>query len=1533
MNNLAQVLAKLPPAQQRLFQEKLNQLHRQQVRNSSIPLREDRTQPGPLSFAQQRLWFLDQWMPGSPYHIHFAVRIRGRLVVELLQYSFKEVVRRHEALRTTFIEVEGQPYQVIASQQNIPLPVIDLSGISVGEHQREVMRLAAGEAERAFGLARGPLLRTTLLRLAAQEHVLLLTMHHIIADGWSISLLLGEVAELYSAALLRRPSSLKPLPVQYADYARWQRQWLTGEVLETQLSYWRTKLHDAPASLQLPLDHPRSAIQTFRGATQSRLFPCSLRDGLLELGRRENATLFMVLLAGFSLLLWKYTNQDDISLGTPIANRNHWEIEQLIGFFVNTLVLRIRLERNQTFRDFLRQVRDVCLDAYAHQDIPFERLVEEFVQQRDLSRTPLFQVMISSQDVPITNLAIPDLELTPLDVETTTAKFDLSLDILNGERALHISLEYNTDLFESTTIAGLLTHYQTVLSTMVAYPDRPIATLSLLSSQEYNLLVHAWNATDASLPATALVHELIAAQAARTPQAIAVVWGTSRLSYQELETRANHLAAYLRTRGVGPEVPVGIYLERSLETVVSQLAILKAGGVCLPLDEYAPLERLITMLQGTQTTLVLTQHSLGQRLARASTSSLTLLYLDQELPDLPLAASSAPPPSLQPENLALIIYTSGSTGAPKGAMITHAGLCNYAHFFAQRYQLSTRIKAHLQMASSAFDLFMGDMLRALTTGARLVLCPRETLLDPPALYALMRREGVDSAEFVPAVLKTLVEYVQSSGQSLDFMNLLTTGADSLPVADYEQVRQVVGTQTLLINAYGLTEATIDNTHWMGEEVPATLDGVMPIGRPIANTRSYIVDPWLNPVPLGVQGELVIGGLGVGRGYYNQAGLTAERFLPDPFSNVPGARLFRSGDMVRYRADGTIEFLGRIDHQVKIRGFRIEPGEIEAALGEHPAIDQAIVVAREDTPGNKYLAAYVVPRPGKCPTPAELQAFVGNLLPKYMVPAAFVVMKAIPLTLNGKLDRKNLPIPELHSPVEPYVAPRTETEKALATIWQDLLGLEQIGIHQDFFSLGGHSLLAPQLMFRLYKAFGVRIPLRILFDTSTIARLASAVDAFRENKEPVLEAEETPLDLSAEASIAIPYPQAARLERYPGQFEAIFLTGVTGFLGAYLLDELLRETRADIYCLVRANSVEEGKKRIQRNLEEYALWNEATCSRIIPVLGDLALPDLGLSTAQFRELAARVDTIYHCGAWVNFTYPYHMLKAVNVDSVRAILHLAGEDRLKPINFISTLSVFDSSQMKPGQIILEDSPLEVYQGQDSGYAQSKWVAERLLQNARSLGFPVTIYRLGLVGAHSQTGIGHVKDLTWAMIKGCIQLGAAPKIHLLLDLIPVDFVSKAIIYLSRQPLSLNKAFHLFNTQPLSWMALVSWMNEQGYSIRSLPYPQWYAELRHAVEEMDGNALSPFFSIFPELDDASVIAQSPMVQSPQTEPFDTQNTSLGLANTSITCPPMDSSLLTTYFAYFVRTGFLRAPGGGRAFDMPSSRGVLGATAPQVVE
>jgi amino acid adenylation domain-containing protein len=1083
-------------------------------RDESPPLvrvsREGQGLRPPLSFAQQRLWFLYQLEPGNTlYNIPGSVRLNERVNLEALERTINEIFRRHEVLRTRFEVESGEPVQVIDKWDPRRLEVEDLASLAWEEKEEKISRIAEEEFGTGFDLSRGPMLRVKVLKLDEEDHLLLYAMSHIVSDGWSMDILTREVGALYQAYSSGEESPLEELPIQYADFAVWQRNWLQGEPLEKKLEYWRKQLAGVEA-MELPADHPRPAMQSYRGASRPFVIEREVAEKLRDLSRREGATVFMTLLGAFDVLMSRYSGQSDIALGTDVANRNRAEVEGLIGFFVNQLVLRVKVKASESFRELLKSVRDVCLGAYANQDVPFEKLVEELQPERDLSRSPLFQVKLTLQNAPTGGPEFEEIRpdvgefQTPIDLQT--AKFDLTMGFTDMMCDLVGLANYNRDLYEDVTIERLTSYYTNLLRSIVEEGGRPVCSLNLLSDREREQIVAEWNLTGMPYPNDRRIHELFERQVEATPEAIALTYENRQLTYAELNARANRLARRLWRLGVGPETLVGVCLERGLEMVVGLLGILKAGGAYVPLDPAYPAERMAFMLEDARVSALLTQEQLLDTLPACGAQVVTL---DAEWRMIATESEENLPGRATAGNLAYVIYTSGSTGRPKGVLVPHRQVVNF--FAGMDADLEPDPAAvWLAVTSISFDISVLELLWTLTRGFRVVVQGERQSAQAEAtdgdlietgnqesgdgkedysVAAQIARLQVTHLQCTPSMAK-IMSLEKESSETFNSLRKLLIGGEAFPRALAEELEQLVTAE--IHNMYGPTETTI----WSATHTLRGAEAGIPIGRPIANTQIYILDRELQIVPIGAPGELYIGGDGVVRGYLERPHLTAERFLPDSFGMEPGARLYRTGDLARYLADGKIEFLGRIDHQVKIRGYRIELGEIEVQLSSHPEVRQCVVIADQDEATDKQLVAYMVGAGEIAPSAGELRGYLKERLPEYMLPAWYVRLEQLPLTPNGKVDRKALP-PLSQRPGEgrgdgeaAYVPARDVFELQLVKIWEQVLGRRPIGVKDNFFDLGGHSLLAVSLMARIRSEMGRDLPLSVLFQGGTIERLAS-----------------------------------------------------------------------------------------------------------------------------------------------------------------------------------------------------------------------------------------------------------------------------------------------------------------------------------------------------------------------------------------------------------------------------------------------------------
>ncbi len=1116
-------------------------------------------------------WMLDKLKPASsfdhaPMNVTYNRRFRGQFKVEVLERCFSEIIRRHEALRTTFVAIDGQPVQIIhpasefrlAPLDQVPAdfrlkPVndnvnvlVDLSSLPATEQAHAVEAIVTSEAQRLFDISVGPLIRVVVLRLSPEDHVLLLNIHHIVSDGWSVNVLIQELSALYNAFGAGQPSPLPALPIQYADFAYWQQQWIAEHKLDDGIKYWKDQLSGAPPLLTLPTDFPRPAVQSFRGARETIEIPQELYAALKGLSQSQGATLFMTVLAAFQTLLSKYARQEDIVVGTPIANRDLFETKRLIGFFTNVLALRTDVSGDPTFAELLGRVREMTIAAFTHQNVPFQKVIEAVQPQRDLSYPPIFQVMLVLQNTVKQAISLENLTVEIIDADTGTARNDLTFELLDIGNRISGVVEYNTSLFTAGTIQRMIGQFHALLEHIIEDPNRPLSGLSLLSPQEVNLLAQ-WNQTEAVYPRHLKAHELFEAQVRQNPDATALVYAEKdeagrfqevRLTYREVNVRAEQLAHYLRDQDVTPYTRVGLCLAPSVELLVGMLAILKAGGAFVPLDPAYPQTRLEFMIRDARLPVILTHSTLAEALP---TQTAQILCLDQlPVPTYTTPIEQVKQPAASP---VYVIYTSGSTGMPKGVAIKHQSVVNLAGALASQFGLTSDDRV-LQFASLSFDTAIEEIFPTLHAGATLVCVKDVRMSSAVELLETITATGITVLDLPTAYWHLLVrEMVKGKLPVPPSLRLVILGGEQASNEVLDLWFGLVGDRVRLINTYGPTEATVSATLYEARP-DQKLTSKVPIGRPIANTQVLVLDQHLKPVPIGVPGELFIGGDGVAIGYLNQGAGTKSGFrVPeqemvaslegqlseapsDPFEEKlrlrtvepgtrnpePGTRRFyQTGDLVRWLADGNLEFLGRVDDQVKIRGYRVEPGEIEKVLATHPEIAEVIVLAKSDRQGNQQLIAYVVPRSGPVSVETahhlehQIQAFLHDRLPEFMIPSVFVVLERFPLTPNGKVDRTALPQAEAHAETT-FVAPRNPVEAELAQLWAEVLGREQVGVHDTFFSLGGHSLLAAQIVFEIRERFQVDIPLRLIFERPTIADLALAILQLQAEKADAAEME-------------------------------------------------------------------------------------------------------------------------------------------------------------------------------------------------------------------------------------------------------------------------------------------------------------------------------------------------------------------------------------------------------------------------------------------
>jgi amino acid adenylation domain-containing protein/thioester reductase-like protein len=1429
---------------------------------------------------QQGMLFHTLYAPDSGvYCQQFSCTFTGKLDVEAFSAAWQQVLARHVVLRTAFIwERQDVPLQVVYRQVKLPLEIYSWTGLSPHEQQQQLATFIEQDQHRGFQLDKAPLMRLSLIQMSDDVYQFVWSYHHILLDGWSLPLVFKEVLICYQAKSLGQELQLQPSR-SYREYIAW----LQKQNLEAAEQFWRQTLRGVMAPTPLVIDkphHSKSLPQSSSSYSEQVLeLSSAATTALVSFARQHQLTLNTLVQAAWAILLLRYSGETDVVFGVTVSGRSGaiTGVESIVGLFINTLPMRVGLKDLDTVLPKLKQIHKQQVEMSTYEYTP----LVEIHRMSDVPRAlPLFESIVVFENYPVdaalqqhpSNLHISDVRAFE------RSNYPLTVVALPGEQ-LSLRFVYDSQRFDTASVTRMMGHFQTLLEGIVTNPNQRLADLPLLKVPERQQLVFEWNDTQTEYPQDKCIHQLFEKQVELTPNAVALVYQNEQLTYRELNTRANQLAHYLQGLGVGPEVLVGICVERSLEMIVGLLGILKAGGAYVPLDPSYPQERLAYMLLDSQVSVLLTQEKLVPDLPEPTAH---MVCLDSQWGVISCESQENPLGGVQPSNLAYVIYTSGSTGKPKGVLVPHQGLCNLAQAQIRLFDVNSDSRL-LQFASFSFDASIYEVVMALCSGARLCLGTKDSLLPGPNLMQFLRRYNITHVTLPPSALAVLPY------EELPVQTIIVAGEACSPdlVAQWSKDRR-------FFNAYGPTESTVCAT--VAECTKSS--NQLSIGRPIANTQIYILDSHLQPVPIGVTGELYIGGAGVARGYLNRPELTQEKFIVNPFSQQQGARLYKTGDLARYLPDGNIEFLGRIDHQVKIRGFRIELLEIEAVLSQHPSVKQVLVIVREDVPGDKRLVAYIVHDQEQVPKVSELRSLLKEKLPDYMVPSAFVMLEAMPLTPNGKVNRKALPAPDTLRPdlEETFVAPRTPTEEVLAQIWTQVLRQKQVGVYDNFFDLGGHSLIATQLLFGVQNTFKLELPLHALLETPTVAGMAEAIDNVRDCK-PAPSATISVTDLNAEAVLDETIRPVGISVESIAQPARIFLTGATGFLGAFLLYELLQQTDADIYCLVRSSNVEEGKKKIQANLQSYSLWNECFSSRIISVLGDLSQPLFGLGDQQFQLLASTIDVIYHNGALVNFVDPYPKLKAANVLGTQEALRLASQIKLKPVHYISTIAVFPwEEDFSKDHVFRENDSLDrgLLAG---GYEQTKWVAEKLVTIARNRGIPVYIYRPGRVSGHSQTGIANTNDLMARMIKGCIQLGSVPDFNMMVDMTPVDYASKCIVHLSMQKKFLEETFHVVNPLPAHWSNVMTWLRSFGYSLEVISYDKWRAELLKVAEHSSENALYsliPFFG--EEAPDNSV-------------KFDCQNTLNGLAGTSINCPSVSAELLNTYLSYYVSSGFLPAP------------------------
>ncbi|NRQ30980.1 thioester reductase domain-containing protein [Nonomuraea sp. NN258] len=1357
-----------------------------------------------MSRAQERLWFLDRLASGgSSYNIAVAERFTGPLDAAALQGAFTDLVARHEALRTVFPESGGRPSARVRPAGPVTVERLDAT-------EDRLPELLAERSNRPFDLAEGPLLRLSLLRLGPADHVLLLVLHHIIGDAWSLErILFPELSARYAAHLAGDPAPMPGQARPYSDYARRQRE----RDHDADLDFWSADLAGVPA-LDLPLDRPRPAAPSGAGGLVIHRMPIELWEGVRELARAERCTPFMVMLAAYQTLMSRYSGQDDFCVGVPIAGREEVDDEQVFGPFVNTLALRADLDGDPTVRDLVKRVRRRVLRSFGHREVPFDEVVGALRRRGDDGQLVQTMLNLDNPEEGLANgtgsLNLTGLDRVPVVSGLAPAKFDLAVDVIVYPAHLQFILTYSSELFEPATVERMAGHLRRLLEEMVARPGARLSELDMLTAEEFALV----------LPDR--LDGLIAQQTARTPDAPAVVTGAGVLTYAELDRRAALLAAEL---DLPPGSLVGVRLRAGTEAMVALLAVLKAGAAYVPIDPFQPEARTQVMLDGCAAVI--------------SEDGIT------RLPGRAIEAGAA-----------YVIYTSGSTGVPKGVVVEHRTAARLAASFRDAHGFGPGQRV-LMVPPLSFDASVGDIFPALISGAALVLHPDPASLSGPEVLRLCADLGITMIDTASALWQQWVEDLSGLGQAdIGPLTTMMVGGESVPIERLRAWAELTGGKVAFYNHYGPTEATVCATVYRtidGGELPGRTH--LPIGHALPHVRAYVLDRHGNPAPIGVPGELHLGGECVARGYLGRPEQTAERFLSDPF--LPGATRYATGDLVRRHPDGTLDFLGRIDRQLKINGVRIEPGEVESACLAHPGVRECVVTAV----GGR-LVAYLVGTPPTTLSTAELRGFLADRLPPAMVPTAAVMLESVPLTPHGKVDFRALPEPDVAS--VPYESPKTATEQAVADVWAEVLG-GRAGRFDNFFDLGGHSLLTPRTVTRLAEVTGVEVPLATFFACADLAELAAAIDG---------RAPAAPPDLYGDA--VLPADFAVGAGRVPAQLRRVLLTGATGFLGAHLLADLMTRTQATVHCLVRGADPGE---RIRRNLAAHGLWREDFAARIVPVPGDLS--------RELPGLPSELDLILHNGGAVDFTRPYARLKPANVDGTLAILRLAARTAT-PVHLVSTLGVY----LTPGERVVREGDLLPDPGHlHLGYDQSKWVADRLAAAARETGLPVAIHRPARISGDSRTGRSVKDDFLARFFATCAQLGSVPAGEHL-DMAPVDHVAAAIGHLARS--GAEGDFHYHNPRTLGSAELARGLTERGIRVRLEPADAWRAEVRRRLAAGEELPLAAFPAYFAEYGDE---------RGPS---FDCSATASVLAAAGLVCPPADT-LLGAYLDDLIDAGVLQ--------------------------
>jgi myxalamid-type nonribosomal peptide synthetase MxaA len=1366
-----------------------------------------------LSFGQERLWFLDHYYHGlALYNVGLAIRLLGQLDRDALTRACQNLIKRHAILRTCYPEMGGTPELRTEPEFAITLPVENVANSNVSD----VRGLLDRDIRQPFDLGRCPLFRFKLYELGGNEHVFLIAMHHIISDGSSLLLLVRELATLYNGG----EGNADHQEGAYTDFAAWQRQVLTGSYFRNLQERCLDTIRSYPFLLEIPGDHPRRAVQP-KIEKLPFTFTSELSQRLQKTAEEEAVTLYVVLLGAFQLLLYRYAFQDKFLVGTPVSGRDEALTRSLPGFFVNTVAIPADLSGNTSVAVFLQKLQQHVRWAYEHQELPLDRLIASLDLPRSTLHEPLFQVFFALQNFRVPEGGFEGLTSQYYHSDNGRLPYDISFEVMSFlDDGFSAVISYNAQIFDKPSIIRLSRHYQNILESMVQNRTQALSMLSMLDASEKKTILYDWNATDVPFPQDVVVHALFEEQVRKQPTAPALRFAGQTLSYQELDGRANQFAHHLRSLGAGPDQIVAVVLERSLDFVTVLLGIAKSGAAYLPIDPSFPKERIAFMIEDASASIVIT--------------SLPIEAL-ASYPTTPVVSS------VNASNLFYVIYTSGSTGQPKGVLNIHRGAINRLLWMQREYKVG-RHDVILQKTPYTFDVSVWEIFLPLISGSTLVLAKPGGHKDVAYLNALIVAETISILHFVPSMLQIFLNFQDKPWPSCPLKKVFVSG-EALSWALQEQFFSLFE-NVELHNLYGPTEASIDVTYW---QCRSDHPGSVPLGRPIANTQVHVLGKNLEPLPQGALGEIYLGGVGLARGYLKRENLDSERFVKNPFSENPGDRLYKTADLGRYQPDGVIEYWGRLDTQVKIRGVRIELGEIESTLLSLGSLGEAAVLASDDSGENKNLLAFVVPRNGVTLDVEELREALRQKLPDYMLPHEYYVVSQLPLTTNGKLDRKALLAQRktAFTSRTPAFTPRRPLEQELARLWKEVLHKEQIGSHEDFFAAGGDSLLAVRLMVAIRSRLHIALTMSNLFEKRTFDSLAAYLEEMQ--LAPRLRTERKRTRLLAQDVVLDP------VVRYDGpkptqSLRSVFLTGATGFVGAFLLQRLIESGMVQrCYCLCKAENDHAALERIRHNLQVYGIWKDSYSSFIVPVNGDLAQPLLGQSPGSFQALAEECDAIFHSGALVNFVLPYESLRDSNVTGTHEVLRLTASGKSKVLHYLSTVSVFPETAQLGRNVVEEYDTLDFDATLDTAYAETKWVAEQLVTTARSRGLHVNIYRLGRIAGDSSSGVSNANDLVSRMISSCLDLACVPRINTLIDLTPVDAACDAVLALARNPQARGGNYHIVHPAPVPFSYVASTLEQEGYRIQELAYAQWLKKLEAAAENGRKQAILPLLGAFP--------------------------------------------------------------------------------------